>query len=330
MPPADEQGVQGRISSLLVESGGVRMVVDNRQNLVELLHLELLARLGNLALLVDDPAQSGFIPVLEVYLFAIRRDLHHLFDVPLDRAPAVIDVDARAKNDDPFEAVAVLLQNHADERGGLPVLGCCSPWCLVVVLGGCSPLSTAKANTVLQLREERARSVWTFYFDKVLSGSRSQNNAKTHTSGQGTARCMRSGMPCYMTGAHVWECQLVQLGWIRQSRWISVARSTCAHWMQMFFVQFLHVHVLLSLRADMHLCKVLDLQPFLTLPLPDPEPCILSSFRLARTHKHPCHRQARNDGILRLLDLVGRRWKELDLPHRRFTFRDRKRRACII
>ena len=170
--PADEQGVQGRISSLLVESGGVRMVVDNHQNLVELLHLELLARLGNLALLVDDPAQSGFIPVLEVYLLAIRRDLHHLFDVPLDRAPAVIDVDARAKNDDLFEAVAVLLQNHADERGGLP--------------------------------------------------------------------------------------------------------------------------------------------------------------RLARTHKHPCHRQARNDGILRLLDLVGRRWKELDLPHRRFTFRDRKRRACIV
>ena len=107
VPSADEQGVQGRISSLLVESGGVRMVVDNHQNLVELLHLELLARLGNLALLVDDPAQSGFIPVLEVYLLAIRRDLHHLFDVSLDRAPAVIDVDARAKNDDPFEAVAV-------------------------------------------------------------------------------------------------------------------------------------------------------------------------------------------------------------------------------
>ena len=114
--------VQGRISSLLVESGGVRMVVDNHQNLVELLHLELLARLGNLALLIDDPAQSGFIPVLEVYLLAIRRHLHHLFDVPLDRTPAVIDVDARAKNDDPFEAVAVLLQNHADKRGGLPRL----------------------------------------------------------------------------------------------------------------------------------------------------------------------------------------------------------------
>ena len=68
------------------------------------------------------------------------------------------------------------------------------------------------------------------------------------------------GMPCYMTAEHVWECQLVQLGWIQQSRgcWISVARSTCAHWMQMqnmFFCSvpaklcsFLlsrHVHVLL-------------------------------------------------------------------------------------
>ena len=109
-------------SPVFLESGGVRVVVDNRQNLVELLHLELLARLGNLALLVDDPAQSGFIPVLEVYLLAFRRNLHHLFDVPLDRAPAVIDVDAPAKNDDSFEAVAVLLQNHADERGGLPRL----------------------------------------------------------------------------------------------------------------------------------------------------------------------------------------------------------------
>ena len=121
-------------------------------------------------------------------------------------------------------------------------------------------LSTAKANTVLQSREKRARSVWTFYFGKVLSGSRSQNNAKANTPGQGTARCMRPGMPCYTTAENVWECQLVQLGWIQQSRgcWISVARSTCAHWMQMqnmFFCSvpaklcsFLlsrHVHVLL-------------------------------------------------------------------------------------
>ena len=39
-------------------------------------------------------------------------------------------------------------------------------------------LSTAKANTILQSREKRARSVGTFYFGKVLSGPRSQNNAK--------------------------------------------------------------------------------------------------------------------------------------------------------
>ena len=121
-------------------------------------------------------------------------------------------------------------------------------------------LSTAKANTVLQSREKRARSVWTFYFGKVLSGSRSQNNAKANTPGQGTAWCMRPGMPCYTTAENVWECQLVQLGWMQQSRgcWISVARSTFAHWMQMqnmFFCpvpaklcSFLlsrHVHVLL-------------------------------------------------------------------------------------
>ena len=154
---ADEQGVQSRVTRLLVERRRICVIVDDHQNLVELLHFELLAPFGDLALLVDDSAQSRFIPVLEIDLLAVRGNLHHLLDVPLDRAPAVIDVDARAENDDSFKAVAVLLQNHADEGGALS--------------------------------------------------------------------------------------------------------------------------------------------------------------RLARTYKHPCHRESRNDRVLRLLDFIGRRWKKLDLPH---------------
>ena len=103
MPPADEQSVQGRVSGLLVESRRVCVIIDDDQNLVELLHFQLLARLGDLALLIDDPAQSGFIPVLEVDLLAVRRDLHDLLDVLLHGSPAVIDVDARTENDDSFE-----------------------------------------------------------------------------------------------------------------------------------------------------------------------------------------------------------------------------------
>ena len=166
VPPADEQGVQSGVAGFLVERRRVRVVVNNHQNLIELLHLKLLARLGDLALLVDDPAQSGFIPILEVHLLTVRRNLHGLLDVPLDGTPAVIHVDARAENDDSFETAAVLLQNHADQ-------GCALP-------------------------------------------------------------------------------------------------------------------------------------------------------RLARTDQHARHRKARYDGVLRLLDLVGRRWKELDLAHQRFTFRGRK------
>ena len=122
VPSADEQGVQSGVARLLVERRRICKIIDDNQDLVELLHFELLARLGDLALLVDDPAQSRFIPVLEVHLLAVRRDLHDLLDVPLDGAPAVIHVDARAENDDSFETAAILLQNHADEGRALPRL----------------------------------------------------------------------------------------------------------------------------------------------------------------------------------------------------------------
>ena len=117
MPPADEQSVQGRASPVFLWR--VCVIIADDQNLVELLHFQLLARLGDLALLIDDPAQSGFIPVLEVDLLAVRRDLHDLLDVLLDGPPAVIDVDARTENDDSFETAAILLQNHAYEGRAL-------------------------------------------------------------------------------------------------------------------------------------------------------------------------------------------------------------------
>ena len=87
------------------------MIIDDDRNLAELLHFQLLARLGDLALLIDDPAQSGFIPVLEVDLLAVRRDLHDPLDVLLNGPPAVIDVDVETYRMDKEGARHVLCSN---------------------------------------------------------------------------------------------------------------------------------------------------------------------------------------------------------------------------
>ena len=46
-----------------------------------------------------------------------------LLDVLLDGNPAVVDVDGRAKDVDPFEDAPVLLQNQADQRHGFARFG---------------------------------------------------------------------------------------------------------------------------------------------------------------------------------------------------------------
>ena len=84
-------------------------VVYENQDLVELLRLELLAGLGDLALLADDLPQRRLVPVLEVDLLPVGGDFHGLLG-----APPVVHVDARAEDVDALKAASVLLQNHAD------------------------------------------------------------------------------------------------------------------------------------------------------------------------------------------------------------------------
>ena len=122
VPPAHEEGVQGRVARPLVQVRGVREIVDDDQNLVEPLHAELLAGLRDLALLLDDAAQRRLVPVLEVDLLAVGVDLHGLLDVLLDGLPAVVDVHGGAEDVNPLEAAPVLLQDQADQRHRLSAL----------------------------------------------------------------------------------------------------------------------------------------------------------------------------------------------------------------
>ena len=115
VPAPYKERVQGRVAGLLVQVRAVGEVVYENQDLVELLHLELLAGLGDLALLADDLPQRRLVPVLEVDLLPVRGDFHGLLDVLLHGAPAIIDVDARAEDVDALKAAPVLLQNHADQ-----------------------------------------------------------------------------------------------------------------------------------------------------------------------------------------------------------------------
>ena len=104
-----------RVAGPLVQVRRVGEVVYENQDLVQLLHLELLAGLGDLALLADDLPQRRLVPVLEVDLLPVGWNLHGLLNVLLHGAPAVVHVDARAEDVDPLKAAPVLLQNHADQ-----------------------------------------------------------------------------------------------------------------------------------------------------------------------------------------------------------------------
>ena len=94
-------------------------------SLVQFLHLQLLGRLRDLALLLDDAAQRRLVPLVPVGLFALRVHPQVLLDVLLDGDPAVVDVNAWAEDVDPFEDALILLQNQADQRRGLAARGRC-------------------------------------------------------------------------------------------------------------------------------------------------------------------------------------------------------------
>ena len=96
VPAPDEESVQGAV--WFVQLRHVRKVVQDDQHLVQFLHLQLLGRLGDLALLLDDAAQRRLVPVLPVRLFSFGIHPQVLLDILLDGNPAVVDGNGRTED----------------------------------------------------------------------------------------------------------------------------------------------------------------------------------------------------------------------------------------
>ena len=101
-----------------VELRAICEVVADYQHLIQLLHLQLLGCLGDLALPLDDPPQRCLVPLVVVGLFPLGINTQVLLYVLLDGDPAVVDPNRRTEDIDFLEDSAVLLQNHADQRHG--------------------------------------------------------------------------------------------------------------------------------------------------------------------------------------------------------------------
>ena len=92
--PALDERVQRAVG--LVELRAISVVVQDNQHLVQFLHLQLLGRFCDLALLLDDAPQRRLVPLVPVDLLALRVHPQVLLDVLLDGDPAVVDVYAGA------------------------------------------------------------------------------------------------------------------------------------------------------------------------------------------------------------------------------------------
>ena len=121
VPASDEERVKGAVR--LVELRAICVVVQDNQHLVQFLHLQLLGRLGDLALPLDDAPQRRLVQLVVVGLLALRVHPQVLLDVLLDGDPAVVDVYAGAEDVDFLKDSAILLQNHADQRHSLARFG---------------------------------------------------------------------------------------------------------------------------------------------------------------------------------------------------------------
>ena len=102
----------------LVQLWAICEVVTDYQHLIQLLHLQLLGCLGDLALPLDDAPQRCLVPLVVVGLFPLGINAQVLLYVLLDGDPTVVDIDGRTEDIDFLEDSAVLLQNHADQRHG--------------------------------------------------------------------------------------------------------------------------------------------------------------------------------------------------------------------
>ena len=91
----DEERIQGAVWFMQLRH--VRKVVQDNQHLIQFLHLQLLRRLRDLALLLDDAPQRRLVPILPV---------------------GVIDGNGRTEDVDSLEDAPALLQNQADQSHG--------------------------------------------------------------------------------------------------------------------------------------------------------------------------------------------------------------------
>ena len=92
--------------------------VADYKHLIQLLHLQLLGCLGDLALPLDDVTQRCLVPLVVVGPLPFGIHPQVLLYVLLDGDPAVVDIDGRTEDIDFLEDSAVLLQNHADQHHG--------------------------------------------------------------------------------------------------------------------------------------------------------------------------------------------------------------------
>ena len=116
VPTADEERIQGAVR--FVKLRAICKVVADYQHLIQLLHLQLLGCLGDLALPLDDVPQRRLVPLIVVGPLPFGIHLQVLLYVLLDGDPAVVDVHAGTEDVDFLKDSAVLLQNHADQRHG--------------------------------------------------------------------------------------------------------------------------------------------------------------------------------------------------------------------
>ena len=116
MTRAAAQRIQGAV--WFVQLRHVRYIVQDDQHLVQFLHLQLLRRLRDLALLLDDAPQCRLVPILPVGLVFLHVHPQVLLDILLDGNPAVIDVYAWTEDVDSLKHAPVLLQNQADQSHG--------------------------------------------------------------------------------------------------------------------------------------------------------------------------------------------------------------------
>ena len=115
-PTPDEERIQGAVR--FVELRRVSKVVDDYKHLVQFLHFQLLGRLRDLALLLDDAPQRRLVPFVPIRLLPLCVHPQILLDVLLDGDPAVVYVHTQAEDVNSLKDAAILLQNQADQSHG--------------------------------------------------------------------------------------------------------------------------------------------------------------------------------------------------------------------